>query len=216
MVDVWLVGGWAGESGGSAVTAALAARGLFARHVGHWPDTPGGETPGPAALISDGACDWSRALARSRAAGWRGAALLLVSDDAAGALDAGADDAVIAPAAPNEIAARTAARLRDRAGLIRCGPLLLDSVRRLASIADRPLRLRPREWTVLECLALARRPVDRTELLRAFGLGIDPGTNVVAVQVSRLRAELARAGAGWLIETVAGGYRLRSFDPALG
>lgn len=204
MAEVWLVGQVEAQA---AVIAALAACGLAAQQVHDWP-----QDAGPAALIAAATPNWPDRLARARAAGWAGALLLLVDADPAAALDGGADDAVLASATAEEVAARTAARLRDRTGVIRHGPLLLDRARRQASIAGFVLRLRPREWLLLLHLALARRPVTRTELLRAFGLGIDPGTNVVAVQVSRLRAELARAGAAWLVETVAGGYRLRPAD----
>lgn len=209
MAEVWLIGDGDAEAY-AAVIAALAARGFAARQAHDWPCNAG-----PAALIAGATQGWLDRLARARSAGWTGALLLLVDADPVAALDGGADDAVLCSASAEEIAARTAARLRDRIGVIHHGPLLLDRARRQASIAGFALRLRPREWMLLLHLALARRTVTRAELLRAFGLGIDPGTNVVAVQVSRLRAELARADAEWLVETVAGGYRLRPLDPAV-
>lgn len=209
MAEVWLVG--IGDAAAcAAISAALAARRLTPRLAHRWP-----HSATPAVLIAEAAPGWPERLARSRAAGW-GGALLLVAADPVAALDDGADDAVGAAASAEEIAARAGARVRERSSVIRHGPLVLDRTRRQASVFGLVLRLRPREWLLLHHLALARRVVSRGELLRAFGLGIDPGTNVIAVQVSRLRAELARAGAGGLVETVAGGYRLRAHDlPAL-
>ncbi len=147
-----------------------------------------------------------------RAEGWQGPLLLVLPDggDVALALDAGADDAVPASASPNEIAARIAARIRRRPEII-LGELRIDPVERRVTRSGHPIRLLPREYALL--LHLARqgeRPAARSELLAAiWGLGFDPGTNVVEVHVSRLRAKLDRGFAAPMLRTDKGrGYRL--------
>ncbi len=86
----------------------------------------------------------------------------------------------------------------------------------------RRVRLCHREFDLLLHLVL-RSPeiVSRRELLREVcRLDFDPGTNVVEVHMSRLRAKLSEEGATGLIDTVRGsGYRLtepiqqRPLDP---
>jgi len=78
------------------------------------------------------------------------------------------------------------------------------------------LALHPREFGVL--WRLADRPgtvVTRKELLRdVWRLSQEPETNSVEVHVSRLRAKLAAAGCGGLVETaLEGGYRLAGAAP---
>ena len=61
------------------------------------------------------------------------------------------------------------------------------------------------ELAILVHLARTHRPSDRTALLAAvWGYDFDPGTNVVAVQISRLRSKLGAA----LIASGRDGYRL--------
>jgi two-component system OmpR family response regulator len=129
----------------------------------------------------------------------------------AGALDAGADDAVALPACAGEIAARLAARLRSQPLAITLGGLRIDTVERRVSRDGRPVSLLPREYGLLLHLARsAGRCVGREELLAAvWGLRFDPGTNVVEVHVSRLRAKLDRGFAAAMLVTDKGrGYRL--------
>ncbi|MBC2777116.1 winged helix-turn-helix domain-containing protein [Parasphingopyxis marina] len=89
--------------------------------------------------------------------------------------------------------------------------LKVDLLGRAAVYRGERIALCPRELDLLAHL-LIRHPatVSRAELLRAVcRLSIDPGTNVVEVHLCRLRAKLARRGAGRIIETVRGeGYRL--------
>jgi len=110
------------------------------------------------------------------------------------------------------IAARLAARLRPRPPPpIVIGELRIDWVERRVARAGRPLALLPREYALLLHLARAGgRCVDRAELLEAvWRLHFDPGTNVIEVHVSRLRAKLDRGFARPLLVTEKGrGYRL--------
>ncbi|MES2337861.1 MAG: winged helix-turn-helix domain-containing protein [Pseudomonadota bacterium] len=127
------------------------------------------------------------------------------------ALDAGAADAVLRGSPADEIAARIAARLRLAAPPIGIGELVIDRLTRSVTRAGRKLRLLPREYALLVHLAQhAGQPVPHAALLEAvWGLRFDPGTNVLAVHVSRLRAKLDRGFAAPMLRTEKGiGYRL--------
>lgn len=143
-------------------------------------------------------------------------AMLLVDDGEALAagLDAGADDAATILASPVEIVARLAALLRDEAaaGPCRIGDLTIDRRTRQVRRGDRRIALLPREYAVLLHLAdHAGQTVSRAALLRdIWARDFDPGTNVVQVQVSRLRAKLDAAGPPLLHTDRGGGYRLAS------
>jgi two-component system, OmpR family, response regulator len=151
-------------------------------------------------------------IARIRSSGWRGLLMLVLprDGDIAEALDAGADDAVALPTSAGEIAARLAARLRGGHRL-HLGVIEIDLLARSARREGRALDLLPREFALLLHLARnAGRTVGREELLAAvWGLRFDPGTNVVEVHVSRLRAKLDRDSPERLLLTDKGrGYRL--------
>lgn len=172
----------------------------------------------PGADASAAVLGWSEdpagRIARLRSGGWLGQVLLVLPGRCClvAALDAGADDAVIQPASPAEIAARLAARLRPRPPPpIAIGELVIDPVERRVARAGRPIALLPREYALLLHLARAGgRCVDRAELLDAvWRLRFDPGTNVIEVHVSRLRAKLDRGFAEPMLHTEKGrGYRL--------
>ena len=127
-------------------------------------------------------------------------------------LGRGADDVVLASDPDALVAARLAALVRRAPPrLIACGEVLIDPVERRATRAGRRLALLPREYALLLHLARAGgAPVSRAELLReVFRLRHDPGTNIVAVHCSRLRAELHRGAARPILLTERGrGYRL--------
>lgn len=128
------------------------------------------------------------------------------------ALDAGAADAVSHPVDPFELAARVDVRVRSHLpGETSIGELRIDRVRREASRAGFRIPLVPREFALLLYLAERRGDfVSRRELLeQVWGLRFDPGTNVVAVHVSKLRAKIDRGFAVPMIHGVKGlGYRL--------
>ena len=149
-----------------------------------------------------------------RGRGWRGPLVLRAMGGSAMvalALDAGADDAVDGRAGPEEIAARLAALTRAPASRIGVGDLVIDRIQRSAQRAGRPIDLLPREYALLVHLAeRAGQVVSRRALLDAvWGLRIDPGTNVVQVHVSRLRAKLDRGQPQPMLLSERGkGYRL--------
>jgi two-component system OmpR family response regulator len=129
----------------------------------------------------------------------------------AAAIDAGADDAVASSASDALIAARLAALVRRAPGRLRLGALEIDRVERRVLRSGHTLDLLPREYRLLLHLAEhAGQVVLHDELRRAvWGLDFHPGTNVVAVHVSRLRAKLDRGFAAPLLHTEKGvGYRL--------
>lgn len=174
-----------------------------------------GHSGAQAAIMGLDGHDPAACVAMVRAQGWRGPLMLVLAHgcgaSVAGALDAGADDAVALPACAGEIAARLAARLRCQPPRIALGGLRIDPVERRVERDGRTIALLPREYALLLHLARsAGRPVGREELLASvWGLRFDPGTNVVEVHVSRLRAKLDRGFAVPMLMTDKGrGYRL--------
>lgn len=133
-------------------------------------------------------------------------------DDRVRGLRLGADDYVIKPFELRELLARMEAVLRrhEHVRKLEVGDVVLDPVHRTVVRRGERVELSPREFEVL--LALAEAPgrvLSRAVLLqRVWGIEFDPGTNLVDVQVARLRRKLHRSGPP-IIETVIGeGYRL--------
>ena len=198
----------------AAANAELAER-LIRAGIGLGPP---GDEPADALLVA--ARDLPAALAVADAA----TAVLVVDGPAdalgrAKMLDAGAADVIAAPADPVELAARLRALVRRRqAAAIDCGDLRVDPLARHAERAGRPLPLHPREFALLAALARERdRPVERMALLgTVWRRRFDPGTNIVAVTVSRLRAKVDHGFARPLIHTVGSGYMLSETAVAAG
>lgn len=134
-------------------------------------------------------------------------------DDVVAALDGGADDALSARSSNALIAARVGAIVRRNVATrwVRIGDLSIDTLDRTVIRAGHAIPLLPREYRLL--LVLARAPgqvVSRQTLVSALcGLRFDPGTNVIEVHMSRLRAKLDRGFAEPMLHTERGqGYRL--------
>ena len=128
-----------------------------------------------------------------------------------GGLRAGADDYIVKPFAPEEMAARVRAICRRSAGSasarIRVGEVEVDLVARCAWLDDERIELTSREWSVLEALVLRPgRIVTKGELERlVLGFESELASNAIEVHVSSLRKKLGRE----LVETVRGmGYRV--------
>lgn len=137
-------------------------------------------------------------------------------DERVRGLKAGGDDYLTKPFAFQELAARAEALVRRaRPGpeirVLQYADLHLDLARRTAERGGRALVLQPREFRLLAYFLMhAEQVLTRTMLLEAvWDYQFDPQTNVIDVQVSRLRAKLTPPGAVQLIQTVRGvGYRL--------
>mgnify|MGYP001181852033 CR=1 FL=1 len=158
--------------------------------------------------------DWLRA---RRARGDRTPALMLTARDRLPqrieGLDAGADDYLVKPVAPEELAARLRVVGRRAAGsakaVRRFGEVGVDLAARSAQVGDRHVELTAREWGVLEALVLrAGRIVSKADLERlVLGFEAELASNAIEVHVSALRRKLGHD----LIETVRGlGYRVDS------
>jgi DNA-binding response OmpR family regulator len=117
------------------------------------------------------------------------------------ALDAGADDYLTKPINFGEFKARIRALVR-RGGAVRTeqltvGNVVLNRLNRDVLVGGQALAVTPRELALLEHFLM--RPgevVTRTELLeKVWDMTFDPGSNVVDVNVARLRKKLETAGA---------------------
>ena len=128
-------------------------------------------------------------------------------------LESGADDYLAKPFEVEEFVARVHALIRrsNRVASLKCGGLEIDRVAHRTLLHGTPLDLTVREYTLLVHLAChADNLVTRSSLLdKVWGTNFDTGSNVLDVQMSRLRDKLGPHA--WMIETVRGfGYRLRS------
>ena len=151
-----------------------------------------------------------------REQGWHGPVMLVAqvkdSRTVARALDHGATDAVDLYAGAEEVAARLAAIIaRGPPAVIGLGELRINQLTRQVSRSDQSIMLMPREYALLLHLAQnAGEYFSRTDLLsHVWGLTFDPGTNVVEVHVSRLRAKIDRGFERPMLLSERGrGYRL--------
>jgi DNA-binding response OmpR family regulator len=85
----------------------------------------------------------------------------------------------------------------------------MNRIAREATVNDRQLNLTPKEFTLLEFLiSRAGTPVSRAELLeKVWRIDFDTGTNIVDVNVARLRAKLIALEASCSIDAARGvGY----------
>ncbi|POM24982.1 Transcriptional regulatory protein CusR [Actinomadura rubteroloni] len=134
------------------------------------------------------------------------------SEDLVDGLSLGADDYLSKPFDFPVLIARIGALARRAhpavPPVVRRHDLVVDTARRNAWRADRPLGLTPKEFGVLELLVTSEgRTVSAEELLeRVWDEAADPFTNAVKITVSRLRAKL---GDPPIIQTVSkSGYRI--------
>jgi len=129
----------------------------------------------------------------------------------------GADDFLAKPCVIEELEARVKVQLRHSHARHReeymQGLMEIDQFSRTVHIGGIPLKLTQREYLLLHyLLACQGRVISQAELLvGVWGLRFDPGTNLVAVCIQRVRRKLNDVQAGDWIETVRGqGYRIRA------
>jgi DNA-binding response OmpR family regulator len=134
-------------------------------------------------------------------------------------LNLGADDYLTKPFYVEELIARIHAVSRrvkeDRPGLLQAGDLTMDLMQRKVRRGEREVELTAREFGLLERLLRAPgRVFTRTQLLEhVWGYDFDPETNLVDVNIRRLRRKIDDDAGSPLIETVRGvGYRIRKVE----
>lgn len=128
----------------------------------------------------------------------------------------GGDDYISKPFAFSELLARVEALLRRSTSShpttqLKVADLALDLRTFRVARGSTPIALQPREFRLLEYLMRNHgQVVTRTMLLEAvWDCHFDPQTNVIDVQISRLRNKIDREFSPTLIHTVRGvGYRL--------
>ncbi|MEI7899097.1 MAG: response regulator transcription factor [bacterium] len=131
-------------------------------------------------------------------------------------LNLGADDYLTKPFYVEELIARIHAVSRrvkdDRLGLLQAGDLTMDLMQRQVRRGEREIELTAREFSLLDRLMRTPgRVFTRTQLLEhVWGYDFDPETNLVDVNIRRLRKKIDEESEAPLIETVRGvGYRMR-------
>ncbi|MEO1342101.1 MAG: response regulator transcription factor [Cyanobacteria bacterium J06635_13] len=141
-------------------------------------------------------------------------ALDTISDKITG-LDAGADDYIIKPVDLGELFARIRALLRRGSSstpILEWGELQFDPSTYEVSYDTQPIRLTPKEYSILELLLRnGRRVLSRSVIIDSiWSLETPPDEDTVKVHIRSLRQKLRKVGAsGDFIETVHGlGYRL--------
>ena len=134
--------------------------------------------------------------------------------DRVAGLDAGADDYIVKPFSQRELLARIRAVLRRRVpesvgGAVKIGELQLDADTYRVSWQDKPIKVGPTEFKLLQYLMRHPERVHTRGMLldKIWGDLVYIEERTVDVHVKRLRESLG--GAGTMIETVRGaGYRM--------
>ncbi len=137
-------------------------------------------------------------------------------DERVRGLREGGDDYLTKPFAFPELLARIEALMRRGnpvadTRVLRIADLTLDLRTRRAERAGLPITLQPREFRLLEYLVRNQNQiVTRAMLLESvWDIHFDPGTNVIDVQISRLRNKIDKGHDLPLLHTIRGvGFRL--------
>lgn len=140
--------------------------------------------------------------------------------DRVAGLDAGADDYIVKPFSPRELLARIRAVLRRRVpesvgGAVKIGDLQLDADTYRVSWQDKPVKVGPTEFKLLQYLMRHPERVHSRGMLldKIWGDHVYIEERTVDVHVKRLRESLGDAGG--MIETVRGaGYRMTASPAA--
>jgi DNA-binding response OmpR family regulator len=136
------------------------------------------------------------------------------------ALDAGADDYVTKPFSIKVLLARVASVMRradadagaaaPEGGLLRAGPLSIDTLKHEVAVEGETIKLTLTEFKLLAALVQSRgRVLTRDQLMdKAMGTDVFVTDRAIDVHITAIRKKLGSAS--WLVHTVRGvGYRLR-------
>ena len=163
--------------------------------------------------------DGVEVLRRLRADGFSAPVMMLTAkaekDDRVAGFDAGADDYLPKPFAPDELLSRVRALLR-RAGdykptVLTFGGLALDCAAGTLTCGDEVIRLSGREFQVMELLMRSPQMLFTAERImeQVWGWDSDAEISVVWVHISNLRKKLKSIGSAVTIRAVRGmGYLL--------
>ncbi len=134
-------------------------------------------------------------------------------------LTLGADDYVTKPFSMKVLLARVGSVLRRaeagsggsvEGGLLRAGPLSIDTLKHEVMVNDEVIKLTLTEFKLLSALLTARgRVLTRDQLMdKAMGTDVFVTDRAIDVHITAIRKKLGEAS--WLVNTVRGvGYRLR-------
>ena len=158
-------------------------------------------------------------LQKWRQAGNQVPVLILTSRDTwrekVAGLRAGADDYLAKPFEFEEMMARVEALLRRASGhatpLLKCGPVVLDSVSARITLNSVPVNMTALEYRALQYLMQKKGcVVSKSELSEhIYGRDLERDSNVIEVLINRLRTKLGPT----LIETRRGlGYQMQEAD----
>ncbi len=158
--------------------------------------------------------DGLEVLRRLRAQGGQAHVLIVTArdrvEDRCAGLDAGADDYLVKPFAIPELRSRVRALVRRayqrKDPVIRIGDLELDAGRHTASRAGVAIDLTPREWMLLEFLALRAEEVVTREQIRnhLYEFRSETASNVIDVYIGYLRRKIEREDLPRLLHTRRG------------
>ena len=158
--------------------------------------------------------DGLEVLRRQRARGDQAHVLIVTArdrvEDRCAGLDAGADDYLVKPFAIPELRSRVRALVRRayqrKDPVIRIGDLELDTIRHTASRAGAAIDLTPREWMLLEFLALRTEEVVTREQIRnhLYEFRSETASNVIDVYIGYLRRKIEREDLPRLLHTRRG------------